>query len=133
MERPMLRPICAAALMMTPAFADAQVLSFPAPGPGRTVDFVACPELTAGGSWIATDAASGYTYSLLGAKPVTPNVVIRVSGVVSAEAPPAPGWLLTPITVVAGQQACRSAGVLQPGPSLFGPAPGIVSPVSARY
>ena len=129
----MLRSICAVALLMTPALASAQTAWFPPPGPGRSVEFVACPERTAGGSWVATDTASGYTYSLLGAKPVAPNVVIRVSGVVSAEAPPAPGWLLTPITVVAGQQACRSAGVLQPGPSLFGPALGSVSPVSARY
>lgn len=129
----MLRPIFAAALMMAPAIAGAQTSWFPAPGPGRSVDFVACPERTAGGSWIATDSRSGYTYSLLGAQPTLPNVVIRVSGVVSPKAPPAPGWLLTPISVVAGQQTCRSAGVLQPGPSLFGPFLGLASPVSARY
>lgn len=129
----MLRPICAVALMMTPAIACAQMSWFPAPGPGRSVDFVACPERTAGGSWVATDSKSGYTYSLLGAKPPLPNVVIRVSGLVSPESPPAPGWLLTPINVVAGQQTCRSAGVLQPGPSLFGPSVGLISPVSMRY
>lgn len=129
----MVRSICIVALMMAPACAGAQTSWFPAPGPGQPVDFVACPERTAGGSWVATDRTSGYTYSLLGAKPPLPNVVIRVSGTVSAELPPAPGWLLTPINVVAGQQACRSAGVLQPGPSLFGPIPGIVLPVAARY
>lgn len=125
---------CAAALALLPSFAGAQSpLSLP-PGVGTPVDFVACPERTAGGSWVATDAVSGYTYSLAGTHP-EPNVVIRVTGVVSPDFSPVPGWQLAPVKIIVGRQVCRSAGVLQPIPAggLFPYLPAAPLPVVSRY
>lgn len=118
--------VLAAALASTPSLAGAQAPSwFPPPGPGTPVDFVACPERTAGGSWVATDGASGYTYSLAGAVPPPPNLVVRVSGIVSPDLAPVPGWLLSPVKVVVGRQPCPSRGVLPPGSVGFTPFVGL--------
>ena len=110
--------LAAIALLPSPAFA--QVGAFPPPGPGTPVEFVACPERTAGGSWVATDGFSGFTYSLADAPTPPANVYIRVSGVVSPALIDSPGWALTPIKVLVGRSPCRSAGVTQPWPS-YGP------------
>ena len=104
--------------------APAPLLPLGPPASGMPVDFVACPERTAGGSWVATDR-SGYLFSLAGA-PVGPNRVVRVTGVVAPNlAWPVPGWPLTPIRVVAGPQSCLSIGVIQPVVGGFDPLFGV--------
>ena len=112
--------------------APAPLLPLGPPQPGMPVDFVACPERTANGSWVATDR-NGYLFSLAGA-PAYPNRVVRVTGAVATDlAFSRPGWPLAPIRVVAGPQPCRSAGYLEYKAVDFGPFLGAqpVAPVTA--
>ena len=104
--------------------APAPLLPLGPPASGTPVDFIACPERTAGGSWVATDR-NGYLFSLAGAR-VAPNRVVRVTGVVAPNlAWPVPGWPLTPIRVAPGPQPCLSIGVIQPVVGGFDPLFGI--------
>ncbi len=100
--------------------APAPLLPLGPPRSGTPVDFVACPERTANGSWVATDR-NGYLFSLAGA-PAYANRVVRVTGAVAPDLGSSrPGWPLAPIRVVAGLQPCRSVGYLEYKAVDFGP------------